>query len=218
MTGANLSLNTGFADWKVVQTIGTSNDGLPLNTSSSAVVLTGTLPLAVNLPGFEAFAWVNPFGGAAWVGQLASDGHFSNGGSIVCPDPTHCGATAGFYSYSLIVPSEGGGSLALSGFTGDNGVRSLTIMQDASVLYSTAPVITQASTTATGTINFGMGGNVVITALVENLDGPGRNPSGFIASGSATTLPLSVPEVPNTSLIGLGIITLIALRSRQANS
>ena len=56
-----VNLNTGApgSGWTVQQTSGSSNTGGPLNATSAAVALTGTLPLAVNLPGFEAFAWAN---------------------------------------------------------------------------------------------------------------------------------------------------------------
>jgi hypothetical protein len=222
-----LNLNTGAAGsaWTVTQTSGTNN-GFGIGTPSSAVVLTGTLPFAPNLPGFEAFAWANPFGGAVWVGQLSTDGQFSNGGSITCGSP--CGATAGNYVYSYTFDGSLGGSLVLSGFTGDNGVRALRVEQaNNGVLYdctSGGPGIlcagTQTSVTAsTGTLSLNAvgGGVVTISALVQNLDGPGRNPSGFILAGTANVNDVAavVPEPASWAMM-LGGFALLggALRGR----
>ncbi len=228
-SAATINLNTGAAGsaWKVTQTAGaTANSAVGIgavgsSATGNAVVLTGTLPFAANLPGFEAFAWANPFGGAVWVGQLATDGQFSNGGSITCGSP--CGATAGNYTYTFAFDGSLGGSLNISGFTGDNGVRSLSVVQtNGSTLYSctaggpgTLCAGTQnAVTAATGLLNFGSvaGGLVTITALVENLDGPGRNPSGFILAGSANVndaAPPTVPEPASLSLLALGAVMLV---------
>ena len=228
-SAATINLNTGAAGsaWKVTQTGGsTANSAAGIgavgsSATGNAVVLTGTLPFAANLPGFEAFAWANSFGGAVWVGQLATDGQFSNGGSITCGTP--CGATAGQYTYTNTFDGSMGGSLTLSGFTGDNGVRSLSVVQDnGSTLYSctvggpgTLCAATQNAVTAsTGTLNFGAvaSGLVRITALVENLDGPGRNPSGFILAGSANVNdppPPTVPEPASLSLLALGAAMLV---------
>jgi hypothetical protein len=133
--GGIINLNTGAAGsgWNVTQTSGTNN-GPGLGVTAPATVLTGTLAFAANLPGFEAFAWANPFGGAVWIGQLGTDGQFSNGGSITCG--TICGATSGDYVYTLTLPGSTGGSVVLNGFTGDNGVRSLTVNQSATSLYA----------------------------------------------------------------------------------
>lgn len=221
---ATVSLNTGTADWQVTQVSGVDN-GLGASTNS-AVVLTGTLPFAANLPGFEAFAWANPFGGAVWVGQLATDGQFSNGGSITCGSP--CGATAGFYRYDFTFDASFGGSMILNGFTGDNGVRSLSVTQaNNGLLYECtaagpgnlcAP--TQTSVTASsGVLSLAAvtGGLVTISALVQNLDGPGRNPSGFILSGSADlNQRQAVPEPGQWALLLLGFgLSGAALRARR---
>lgn len=228
MSGAVINLNTGAVSsaWQVSQTSGTDN-GLGLNTTSSAVVLTGTLPFAANLPGFEAFAWANPFGGAVWVGQRATDGQFTNGGSITCGNP--CGASAGNYVYSFTFDGSLGGTMILNGFTADNGVRSLSVAQgNNGTLYScssggpgTLCAGTQTAVTAsTGTLNLlaVSGGLVTITATVQNLDGPGRNPSGFILSGSANVNdPKSdpIPEPSTYAMFGVGGLALAILRRRR---
>ena len=182
-------------------------------------MLTGSLPLAVNLPGLEAFAWVDPFAGAAWVGQLATDGNFSNGSTIVCGSP--CGATGGNYVYTNSFAAEAGGSLVLTGFTADNGVRSLQVTQGATVLYGctaagpgTLCAATQSQITAsTGVLNFGAGSNISITATAQNLDGPGRNPSGFILAGSAQVT--AVPEASTAALWLTGLAGIaLAVRRR----
>ena len=182
------------------------NNGAALNTQTSAVVLTGTLPFAANLPGFEAFAWVTPFGGAVWVGQMSTDGQFTNGGSITCGSP--CGATAGNYVYTYSFDGSNGGSIALNGFTGDNGVRSLSIVQaNNATLYSctaggpgTLCAGTQtAVTAATGTLSLASvaGGIVTVTATVN--DAP--------VSG--------VPEPSTLVLLGAGLAGLIAVRRKR---
>jgi hypothetical protein len=221
MSAATLNLNTGTANWQVTQTAGTQN-GPALNTAGGAQVLTGTLPFAANLPGFESFAWANPFGGAVWVGQLATDGQFSNGGSITCGSP--CGAQGGTYIYTLSFSAPLGGTMVLNGFTADNGVRELTVMSGATTLYScvaggpgTQCAATQNQVTAsTGTLNYGSG-TVTITARVENLDGPGRNPSGFILSGTATTVDANnvIPEPSTYAMLGLGGAALLFARLRR---
>lgn len=228
-SAGTFNLNTGAVGslWQVTQTSGAAaNSGAGIGSVGSgatgnAVVLTGTLPFASNLPSFEAFAWANPFGGAVWVGQLATDGQFSNGGSITCGSP--CGATAGDYVYTYTFDGSLGGSLSINGFTGDNGVRSLTVVQaNGSTLYSctnggpgTLCAGTQTSVTAaTGALSFGAvaGGLVTITARVQNLDGPGRNPSGFILAGAAQTND-PAPRVPEpTTLALLGLAALFAGR------
>lgn len=223
-----VNLNTGAAGslWQVTQTSGTNN-GLGIGTTASAVVLTGTLPFAANLPGFEAFAWVNPFGGAVWVGQLATDGQFTNGGSITCGVP--CGAQAGLYTYTYSFDAALGGDMVLSGFTGDNGVRSLSVMQaNNGTLYSCTaggPGVlcagTQSAITAsTGVLSLAAvaGGTVVITAVVENLNGPGRNPSGFILAGSARlndATPGQLPEPSSLALVGLAVAALWGARRQR---
>ena len=217
-----VNLNTGApgSGWTVQQTSGSSNTGGPLNATSAAVALTGTLPLAVNLPGFEAFAWANPFGGAAWVGQLATDGQFSNGASITCGSP--CGALAGDYLYTTSFAAQAGGSLALTGFTADNGVRSLSVTQGATTLYSctfggpgTLCAGTQSTVTAgTGTLLFSAGSDVTIAASVQNLDGPGRNPSGFILAGNAQVT--AVPEAGTAAMWVAGLIGLAGVLRRRA--
>ncbi len=220
ISAAVINLNTGAfgSAWQVTQTSGTDN-GLGIGTTAGAVVLTGTLPFAANLPGFEAFAWVNPFGGAVWVGQRATDGNFTNGGSITCGNP--CGATAGIYTYTFAFDGAPGGSLILSGFTADNRVQSLTVTQTGGPdLYSCGLgtcAATQASVTpSTGTLNFSaLAGRIVtITAVVENFDGPGRNPSGFILAGSASvndTAP--VPEPSTFTMLGVGGLFVAACGS-----
>ncbi|MBL8215614.1 MAG: PEP-CTERM sorting domain-containing protein [Bryobacterales bacterium] len=232
LQAATFSLNTGTGDWKVTQTFGTANSAAGVGAvgsaaTHSAVALTGALPVASNLPGLEAFAWINPFGGAVWIGQLSTDGQFSNGGSITCGSP--CGAIAGTYIYTLTFDGSLGGSLTLNGFTGDNRVRSLSVVQtNGSTLYSctsAGPGALCAAaqnqiTASTGLLNFGSasGGLVTITALVENLDGPGRNPSGFILSGSATVndpTSGSVPEPSTYALTLAGAAGLLAANARR---
>lgn len=224
-SAAVISLNTGTAAWTVTQTSGTDN-GLGIGNTTGSVVLTGTLPFAANLPGFEAFSWVNPFGGAVWVGQLPTDGTFTNGGSIICGNP--CGATAGLYSYSYSFDASLGGSMTLSGFTADNRVSSLNVVQaNNGNLYSctvggpgtlcaaTANSITDS--TGALTLDAVAGGIVTITAVVQNMDGPGRNPSGFILAGSANlneTVANDVPE-PSTMALLLAGTTILGLRARR---
>lgn len=225
---AAINLNTGIAAWQVAQISGTTPNLNSLNTTTAAQVLTGTLPFAENLPGFEAFAWVNPFGGAVWIGQRNTDGQFSNGGSITCGVP--CGATAGVYRYSFSFDGSLGGSINLSGFTGDNRVLALTINQaNVGQLYgctyggSVACATTQNSITpGTGSLALSViaGGLVTITADVENLDGPGRNPSGFILAGSALLNDPGTGGVPEPAswamlLSGFGL-TGLTLRRRRA--
>lgn len=224
---ALVNLNTGTAAWQVQQVSGPVNLGA-LGTTTAAQVLTGTLPFAANLPGFEAFAWVNPFGGAVWIGQRNTDGQFSNGGSITCGSP--CGATAGIYQYSLSFDASLGGSMNLSGFTADNRVVSLFVNQaNVGQLYgctqggAIACAATQNSITpGTGTLSLlaTAGGIVTITALVENLDGPGRNPSGFILAGSALLNDPGTGGVPEPAswamLLGGFGLTGLALRRRRA--
>ncbi|MCC6242530.1 MAG: PEP-CTERM sorting domain-containing protein [Gemmatimonadaceae bacterium] len=220
----SLNLNTGTAAWQVTQTTGTAN-GPAVNTIGPVSVLVGTLPFAANLPGFEAFAWTNPFGGAVWVGQLSTDGQFSNGGSITCGSP--CGATAGFYVYTLEFDGSMGGMLNIGGFTGDNGVRSLTVTQTGGLdLYActsagpgTLCASTQTSVTATtGELNFDplAGRFIRITATVENIDGPGRNPSGFILAGNARlNSPTTVPEPSTYAMMGIGLAAVMFMRRRM---
>lgn len=234
LAAATINLNTGApgSAWQVTQTGGASaNSAAGIGTVGSsatgaAVVLTGTLPFAASLPGFEAFAWANPFGGAQWVGQLSTDGQFSNGGSITCGSP--CGAVAGFYTYTFTFDGSLGGSLVIDGFTGDNGVRSLSVVQtNGATLYSctaggpgTLCAATHTQITAsTGTLNFAAlsGGLVTITAVVENINGPGRNPSGFILSGTASTNdPHSeVPEPSTYAMLAIGCIGMLVARVRR---
>jgi hypothetical protein len=232
MSAATINLNTGTAQWQVTQTSGaTANSAAGIGTVGSAatgnaVVLTGQLPFASNLPGFEAFAWANPFGGAAWIGQLITDGQFSNPPTITCGNP--CGAVAGNYTYTLSFSAALGGSMILSGFTGDNGVRALTVSQTGGAdLYSctvggpgTLCAGTQNAVTAsTGTLNWtaAAGRMITITAIVENLDGPGRNPSGFILAGSATTVDPAngVPEPSTYAMLGLGGAAMLFARLRR---
>lgn len=228
-SAAVINLNTGGAGvaWQVTQTSGTDN-GLGIGVTGSAPVLTGTLPFAANLPGFEAFAWANPFGGAVWVGQLPTDGQFTNGSTITCGSP--CGATAGTYSYSLSFDGSPGGSMVLSGFTADNRVMSLNVVQaNNGTLYSctssgpgTLCAGSQAAVTAsTGTLNLAAvaGGAVTITALVLNLDGPGRNPSGFILAGSANINDtLEVPEPSSLAMMAIGAVAVLSRARRRSTS
>jgi hypothetical protein len=223
-----MNINTGTAAWTVTQVSGIDN-GFGIGSSTAAVVLVGTLPFAANLPGFEAFAWANPFGGAVWIGQAATDGQFSNGGSITCGTP--CGATAGFYRYDLSFDASLGGSLNLAGFTADNGVRSLMVSQaNVGTLYSctasgpgTLCAATQtAVTAASGNLALSTvpGGQVTISAMVENLNGPGRNPSGFILAGSAVLneRPSTVPEPSAWAMLIMGFgLTGAAMRKRRAD-
>ena len=222
-----INLNTGTAAWQVTQTSGTDN-GLGIGTTAAAPTLIGTLPFAANLPGFEAFAWANPFGGAVWIGQRNTDGQFSNGGSITCGSP--CGATAGNYDYSFSFGASLGGSMILNGFTADNGVRALSVVQaNVGTLYSctfggpgTLCAGTQNSITpSTGSLLLSAtpGGIVTILATVQNLDGPGRNPSGFILSGTATVFDRpqgGVPEPASWAMLIAGFgLTGAAMRRRR---
>lgn len=224
-----INLNTGGAGvaWQVTQVSGTNN-GPGIGVSGGAVVLTGDLPFAANLPGFEAFAWANPFGGAVWVGQLATDGQFSNGLTITCGSP--CGATDGLYAYTLAFDGSMGGTMALSGFAADNRIVSLDVIQtNNGALYSCTQggpgtlcgADMAAMVGSTGTLNLAAvaGGVVTITAFVENLDGPGRNPSGFILAGSATINDVQdVPEPSSMLLMTVGAIALTARARRRPAS
>ena len=100
LSAATFNLNTGAAGslWEVTQTSGNPN-GPALNALSPAAVLTGTLPFASSFATPVFFSWADPFGGAVWIGQLATDGQFSDPGrGIVCGTP--CGATQGVYTYT----------------------------------------------------------------------------------------------------------------------
>lgn len=224
LPAATLNLNTGGSGvtWLVKQIDGTNN-GPGFNVLTNAVLLTGTLPFAANVPGFEATAWVNPFGGAVWVGQRSTDGQFTNNGSILCGNP--CGANPGTYRYTYTFDAPNGGTMILNGFTGDNGVRSLTVTQNNNgIIYSctagglTPCAPTQAQVTAsTGNLILSAVANgfVTITADVENLDGPGRNPSGFILAGTAILNDSpAVPEPSTFALLGLGGLALVMRRKK----
>ena len=71
--------------------------------------------------------------------------------------------------------------------------------------------------TGTLTLDAVAGGIVTVTAIVRNLDGPGRNPSGFILSGSTTlneTVVNDVPE-PSTMALLLAGTAILGLRARR---
>ena len=96
-SAAPFSVGTGVAAWQVMQTAGASNSGAALNTVTSAVVLTGTLPFLSNFPALGANAWVVPPAGSAWVGQLATDG--VNSDSVAVSDQRNRAAVEGFGCY-----------------------------------------------------------------------------------------------------------------------
>jgi hypothetical protein len=61
---------------------------------------------------------------------------------------------------------------------------------------------------------------VTISALVQNFDGPGRNPSGFILAGSAllNDRPNTVPEPAAWAMLIMGFgLTGAAMRRRRAH-
>lgn len=226
LSAATFNLNTGALNsgWQVTQTGGTQNSAAGIGAVGSsatgpAVVLTGTLPFRQNLaPQFQQFAWADPFGGAVWVGQAVTDGSFSGNG-----------AAPGFYTYTYSFSAALGGTINLSGFTGDNGVISLNVTQSGGpALYSctqgpggTLCASNQTTVTAsTGTLNIGAFANniVTVTAVVQNLDGPGRNPSGYILAGSATTVDPSgngIPEPSTYAMLSLGGLAMFVARRRR---
>ena len=224
VSASTLNLNTGSAAWQVKQTSGPVNS-VPLNQVGAAVVLTGTLPFANNLdPAFAAAAWANPFGGAVWIGQLVTDGQYSDPArGITCTAP--CGAQDGFYEYTYTFNAANGGNLILSGATGDNGIRLLTVTSSVSgSLFSctqSGPGVNCAASqntlmATTGILNWaaGLNGTVTITARVENQLGPGRNPSGLIIAGSAN-INDGVPEPSTYAMFGLGGAAMLFARLRR---
>lgn len=228
LSASTINLNTGaFGSlWTVTQKDGADN-GLGLNNTTGAVVLTGTLPFAANLPAFGAYPWANPFDGAVWVGQLDTDGQFSNRGSIPCGNP--CGAEPGNYIYRFEFDASQGGTMVLSGFAGDNGLRVFSVFQaNNGLLYSCedsppgllcAAGSTPAVTPSTGTLTLKAvsGGVVTILGTVQNVDGfAGRNPSGFILAGSATLSDVTVVPEPSTfGMLGLGGLAIGFWRKRK---
>ncbi len=231
LSASTIDLNTGaFGSlWTVTQVSGADN-GLGLNNTTGAVVLTGTLPFTANVPEigiYPVYRWANPFGGAVWVGQLATDGQFPNGGSIPCGNP--CGAEPATYIYQLVFDASQGGTMVLSGFTGDNGLRVFSVFQaNNGWLYScqdSPPGLLCAAgtssqvTASTGTLTLkaGSGGVVTILGTVQNVDGfAGRNPSGFILAGSATLNDASaVPEPSTYVMLGLGGLAIGFWRRRK---
>lgn len=194
------SLSTGVAAWQVSQIAGTSNNGLPLDTSNSAVVLTGVLPTSLAGSG----QWATPVPGSAWIGQLATDGNFEN---------STVGAMPGVYQYKLTFSAGIGGTFSLA-FTGDNSA-SLSVFQGATELYS-GYFGNPATLATTGLIIYGTGGNIVITANVINgtvaPSDPSRNPSGFLLSGVGDAFARAdVPEPATYSMIGLGIAAMVGV-------
>ncbi len=203
---APFTLSTGSAGWQVAQTAGASNNGAALNTSTAAVVLTGTIPTSLPSP----FQWASPSAGSAWIGQLATDGNFQN---------VSVGATPGTYQYSLTFGAGFGGSFSFA-FGGDNSV-SLTVVQGASTLFSGSGGFASPLTTS-GSINYGAGGNIVFTAIVVNGNitpgDPSRNPSGFLVSGFGDSLSAPVPEPATCSMIGLGVVAVLVTHRRRQGS
>jgi hypothetical protein len=225
LMAATLNLNTGTADWQVRQVSGISNNGLQLNTVTSAVVLTGGLPFAANLPGYEQYAWAGARDGAQWIGQVATDGNFDPGSGCNSASPTDaCGAMAGTYVYTLTVRGGFGGSFTLSSFTGDNGITSLTVTQGSSTLYACDQIAnstpncapTQATTVSSGLIFYTGGTDVVITATAANDVFQNRNSSGFFLAGSG--IANDIPEPASLSMLALaGAVAAVANhRNRKA--
>jgi hypothetical protein len=210
-------LNTGAADWKVTQISGPSNNGQPVNTTSTAVVLTGDLPFASNMPGFEQYSWASPIEGAQWIGQMATDGNFDPGTGCNSAAPTStCGATAGVYVYTLTISAGFGGSFTLSSFTGDNGITSLTVTQGAATLYACDQIDnngvpncapSQHTTVSSGLIHYWSGADIVITAVAVNDVFEVRNPSGFVLSGSGFA-----NDIPEPSTYAMLVFAAIGFR------
>lgn len=224
LSAAPLNLNTGTANWQVTQTSGPSNNGAALNTTTNATILTGSLAFLPNMLGFEVYSWINPVNGAMWVGQLASDGNFSNGTTVTCG--SICGATGGFYTYTLTFNGGLGGSFLLSAFTGDNTIRSLRVTASNGTLYSCSiggpgPLCpaTQNTSASSGVLTYAAGGTVTITAVVENIDGPGRNPSGFFLAGSGSSIdPTPTPEPSTYAMLGIGCLAILGSRLARRRS
>lgn len=212
-----LLLNTGTADWKVTQSSGPSNNGQAVNTTSTAVVLTGELPFASNMPGFEQYSWASPIDGAQWIGQMVTDGNFDPGtGCNSAASTSTCGAAAGTYVYTLTIRAGFGGSFTLSSFTGDNGITSLTVTQGSGTLYACDQVDnngtpncapTQHTTVSSGLIHYWSGDDVVITAVAANHVFESRNPSGFMLAGSGFA-----NDIPEPSTYAMFAVALLGFQ------
>lgn len=217
-----LNLNTGTANWLVTQTSGVSNNGLAVNTTTTAAVLTGVLPFASNMPGFEQYAWAEVRDGAQWIGQAATDGNFDAGVGCNSSAPTSsCGAAAGVYVYTLTIRGGFGGSFTLSSFTGDNGITSLTVTQGSSTLYACDQLengtpncaASQTSTVSSGLIHYWSDTDVTITAIAANYVFQDRNPSGFLLAGLGFAN--EVPEPTSYGMFGLAAVALAVRKYRK---
>jgi PEP-CTERM motif len=212
-----INLNTGTAAWRVTQTSGTSNNGGGLDTETNAVILTGGLPFAANLPGNEQFAWASP-GTAAWIGQSVTDGNFNPGPGCNSAAPTTtCGAMAGTYVFTLTITGAWGGSFTLTNFTADNRLSSLTVTQGETTLYACDQIAnatpncaaSQSTTASSGLIVYAAGTNVVIRATAVNDVFGSRNPMGFMLQGSGTANEDPLPEPSTYAMFGLGAVALL---------
>lgn len=199
---------TGTGNWQVAQTSGTLNSGNPLNTQTSAVALTGSLPSV----------WIAAPVGAAWVGQVATDGNQSSGQCVTANGATGCGAQAGTYVYTLSFVNALGGILSGFRFTSDDSVT-LTITDSTGTLYSGASGSSAFLALISAPASIPWQNNLTITATVTNaVYAPNptlRTPSGFLAVGDVTLNESSVPEPSTYAMLGIGGIAMLAARLRR---
>jgi PEP-CTERM motif len=227
-----VSIGTGVTgvNWQLSQQSGPQNvASLSLGTISSAVVLTGGLPL---LTVFPSGGWFVPTGGASWVGQAVTDGNYETtpGNCNSAAATTTCGAAAGatfaqyVYAYSLNSGATGG---ALNFyFTADNtvttaqsGFNALEVRVNGSVVYS-GSALNQSSVTTVSNLVVAANSVIQISAVVRNntlsATATDRNPSGFLLSGSFDPGAVTgTPEPSTYAMLGLGGLAMIAARLRR---
>jgi hypothetical protein len=213
---APINISTATGAWQVSQTSqlggATLNSGA-LGVVTSAVQLTGTLP----------GDWQQPSGG--WIGQLATDGNEFSGLCDTDGVNQSCGGEAGTYTYTLSFSTALGGQILGFQYTADNQINSISIVNTttSTTIYSTgqsAGDLHQQLVSAPGTLNFGAG-TIVITVVVQNDPLGGafatwRNPTGFLALGSANSTEVEgVPEPSTYAMLGLGGAALLVARLRR---